>query len=43
MGGEEAPLTPTESIAGMLEVIGGATPETHNGAFVDYRGERLPW
>ena len=43
MGGEGAPLSPEESIAGMLAVIGGATPQTHNGAFVDYRGEVLPW
>ncbi len=43
MGGEQAPLTPAESISGMLEVIGSAKPETHNGAFLDYTGETLPW
>lgn len=43
MGGPEAPLTPPESIAGMLKVIEGAKPETHNGAFLDYKGETLPW
>lgn len=43
MGGEQAPLTPPESIAGMLEVIESAKPETHNGAFLDYQGETLPW
>ncbi len=43
MGGQEAPLTPRESIAGMLKVIEGAKPETHNGAFLDYTGETLPW
>jgi NAD(P)-dependent dehydrogenase (short-subunit alcohol dehydrogenase family) len=43
MGGQEAPLTPPESIAGMLKVIKNAKPETHNGAFLDYKGETLPW
>ncbi|XHC26323.1 SDR family oxidoreductase [Phycisphaerales bacterium ac7] len=43
MGGDQAPLTPPESIAGMLRVIEGAKPETHNGAFLDYKGETLPW
>ena len=43
MGGDQAPLTPPESIAGILKVIGGAAPETHNGAFLDYKGETLPW
>ena len=43
MGGEQAPLTPPESIAGMLKVIEGAKPGTHNGAFLDYKGETLPW
>ncbi|MFU8830185.1 MAG: SDR family NAD(P)-dependent oxidoreductase, partial [Phycisphaerales bacterium] len=43
MGGEEAPLTPPESIAGMLKVIANAEPKTHNGAFLDYKGDTLPW
>lgn len=43
MGGEEAPLTPPESIAGMLKVIANAQPKTHNGAFLDYKGHTLPW
>jgi len=43
MGGEQAPLTPPKSIAGMLEVIEGAKPVTHNGAFLDYKGDTLPW
>lgn len=43
MGGEQAPLTPPESISGMLKVIENAKPETHNGAFLDYKGETLPW
>lgn len=43
MGGEQAPLTPPESIAGMIKVIESATPDTHNGAFLDYKGDPLPW
>jgi len=43
MGGEQAPLAPAESIAGMIKVIENAKPETHNGAFLDYKGETLPW
>ncbi|MFG0293641.1 MAG: SDR family oxidoreductase [Phycisphaerales bacterium JB050] len=43
MGGEQAPLTPEESIAGMLKVIESAKPATHNGAFLDYTGDTLPW
>ena len=43
MGGGQAPLTPAESISGMLEVIGSAKPETRNGAFLDYKGETLHW
>ena len=43
MGGDQAPLTPAESISGMLEVIGSAKPETRNGAFLDYKGETLLW
>jgi hypothetical protein len=27
----------------MLKVIESAKPETHNGAFLDYKGETLPW
>lgn len=42
MGGEKAPLTPEESIAGMLRVIDALRPE-QTGAFLDYKGEMLPW
>lgn len=42
MGGERAPLQPEESIAGMLRVIDGLSM-SQSGAFVDYRGETLPW
>lgn len=42
MGGADAPLTPEESVAGMVRVI-GALKATHNGAFIDYQGEPLAW
>lgn len=42
MGGEQAPLLPEESIAGMLNVLDNLTPE-QNGAFLDYQGKELAW
>lgn len=42
MGGDKAPLTPEESIAGMVKVIEGLKP-SDNGRFVQHDGERLPW
>jgi NAD(P)-dependent dehydrogenase (short-subunit alcohol dehydrogenase family) len=42
MGGEGAPLTPRESIAGMRKVIAGLKP-SDNGRFLGHRGEELPW
>jgi hypothetical protein len=42
MGGGGAPLEPRDSIAGMRRVIEGLTP-ANTGAFLDYRGETLPW
>lgn len=42
MGGPSAPLEPEESVAGMLEVIEGLTPED-NGRFIDYKGNTIPW
>jgi NAD(P)-dependent dehydrogenase (short-subunit alcohol dehydrogenase family) len=45
MGGEQAPLTPDASAAGMVDVVLDAMqqPASFNGAFVNYSGERLPW
>lgn len=42
MGGADATLTPAESVAGMVAVIARLDPSS-NGAFLDYRGESLPW
>ncbi len=42
MGGAAATLSPAESVAGMVEVIAGLDT-SHNGGFLDYQGETLPW
>src|SRR5688572_20215767 len=42
MGGEGAPLSPRESIAGMRDVIAGLKP-ADNGRFLGHQGEELPW
>ncbi|HEX8064621.1 MAG TPA: SDR family oxidoreductase [Allosphingosinicella sp.] len=42
MGGPQAPLAVEESVAGMRRVIAGL-PRSGSGAFVDYRGEPVPW
>lgn len=42
MGGEQAPLTPEESIGGMIKVIEGLDVGD-NGRFYDYTGKELPW
>lgn len=42
MGGPQAEQTPTESVAGIIRVLRGLTPED-SGKFLDYRGEELPW
>lgn len=40
MGGEEAPLSPEESVAGLRQVIAGLTK---TGGFFDNTGKELPW
>lgn len=40
MGGEQAPLQPPESIAGMRRVIAGAS---ESGRFIDYSGKQIAW
>lgn len=40
VGGENAPVLPEESIAGILKVIDNLTPE-QNGAFLDFEGKEL--
>lgn len=42
MGGAQAPLSPAQSIGGMIKVIDGLTPED-SGTFYDYRGEIVDW
>jgi NAD(P)-dependent dehydrogenase (short-subunit alcohol dehydrogenase family) len=42
MGGSEAPLTPTQSVHGLLQVIDGATLQS-SGRFFDWRGETMEW
>ncbi len=42
MGGQNAPLLPPESVAGMLKVIDGLTA-ADTGKFFDYAGAEVPW
>jgi NAD(P)-dependent dehydrogenase (short-subunit alcohol dehydrogenase family) len=42
MGGEGAPVAPADSVAGMRRVVAAAGPEA-SGAFIDFRGEAVPW
>jgi NAD(P)-dependent dehydrogenase (short-subunit alcohol dehydrogenase family) len=42
MGGAGATVTPADSVAGLLRVIGGSKP-ADSGRFLDWRGESLPW
>jgi NAD(P)-dependent dehydrogenase (short-subunit alcohol dehydrogenase family) len=42
MGGENAPTSPAESIAGMRRVIESFAP-AESGRFLNFRGEECPW
>ena len=42
MGGSAAPLTPTESVRGILDVADGLTLDD-TGSFLAHDGRRLPW
>jgi len=42
MGGEQASLSPEESVAGMLGTLAPLTPED-SGRFLSYDGKELPW
>ena len=42
MGGENANLSPEESVSGMRAVIGGLTAE-HNGRYFGYDGSEVAW
>ena len=41
-GGRQAPLTPFQSISGMLHVI-AEMPPSANGKFLQFDGAELPW
>merc|ERR1712035_267227 len=42
MGGQEGQLDAAESVQGMLSVMASLT-EKQNGAFLDYKGDTIPW
>jgi NAD(P)-dependent dehydrogenase (short-subunit alcohol dehydrogenase family) len=42
MGGPGAPLEPTESVQGLLNVVNGLTP-VQSGSFLDHTGVTVPW
>ena len=42
MGGDSAPLSPEDSVAGMRRVIAGLSRD-HSGGFYAYDGAEIPW
>jgi NAD(P)-dependent dehydrogenase (short-subunit alcohol dehydrogenase family) len=42
MGGESAPLSPEESVRGMLSVLAGVDQD-ESGRYFDYQGVELAW
>jgi NAD(P)-dependent dehydrogenase (short-subunit alcohol dehydrogenase family) len=42
MGGPNAPITPAQSVRGMIRVIETATPQ-HNGQFFTWQGHQVAW
>ncbi|XP_054856519.1 C-factor-like isoform X3 [Eublepharis macularius] len=42
MGGQEADLTVDESVRGILDVLSKLSDE-HNGAFISWKGNKMPW
>ncbi|XP_049924843.1 C-factor-like [Epinephelus moara] len=42
MGGKDGEIDPPESVQGMFHVMASLTEE-HNGAFLDYKGNTVPW
>jgi NAD(P)-dependent dehydrogenase (short-subunit alcohol dehydrogenase family) len=42
MGGDSAPVTIAQSVAGMVRVIDGVD-SADSGSFFDYTGDQLPW
>jgi NAD(P)-dependent dehydrogenase (short-subunit alcohol dehydrogenase family) len=43
MGGEKAPVTIEESVAGLKDLFLKSSVETHTGKLIDYTGKELPW
>lgn len=43
MGGKSAPVTPTESVHGLLDVIAHLAANATTARFLDYQGKPLPW
>lgn len=43
MGGKSAPVTPTESVRGLLDVIEHLAANETTARFLDYQGKPLPW
>jgi len=43
MGGEQAPLEPEQSAAGIVNVIDHFDAKTQNGSFLQYDGSVLKW
>ncbi len=42
MGGKAAPVTPPQSVAGMMKVI-ASLAQKDNGTFRNFDGDTLPW
>jgi NAD(P)-dependent dehydrogenase (short-subunit alcohol dehydrogenase family) len=42
MGGPTAPITPTQSVTGMLQVIDGLTMDKSN-SFINWQGKQMQW
>lgn len=42
MGGDKAPLTPLQSVEGIVQILEKLN-ESQNGEFIQYDGEILPW
>jgi NAD(P)-dependent dehydrogenase (short-subunit alcohol dehydrogenase family) len=42
MGGASAPVTPADSVVGLLRVLGGLKP-SDSGRFLDWQGTPMPW
>lgn len=42
MGGQKAPLSPEESVNGIVSVL-ESLDASHSGKFMQYDGKELPW